>query len=237
MRKSSHPRTGGRSGPPAETAAEERFGQSFERAHVPIDLRIGSTIRRKRLGLGLTLAALAGGASMSAAMLSRIENGQASASLEVLERICGALGQSLAALFCEIEARQGEAQLIRVAEQIEVVRAGTKHGHSYRLLSCSRGLQKRFEPFLIEMDKDCETCPRFAHPGTEFIYMLEGEMDYQFGATRFHLRPGDALTLSGAVEHGPAALHSARVKFLSMILDIEERSGRRGRRPRASRGA
>ncbi|WP_330629292.1 XRE family transcriptional regulator [Thioclava sp. FTW29] len=187
-------------------------------AHVPIDQRIGTAIRRKRLALKLTLADVAAGAEMSAAMLSRIENGQASASLDALERICGALGQSIAMLFAEVENKKGAAQLIRAADQLEVVRSGTRHGHTYRLLSYNRGPQKSFEPFLIEMDKDSESYPRFAHPGTEFIYMLEGEMDYQFGTQRFTLTAGDALTFSGEVEHGPAELRCDRVKFISMIV-------------------
>jgi len=192
-----------------------------EQAHLPIDQRIGGAIRRKRLALRLTLADLASGAEMSPAMLSRIENGQAGASLDVLERICAALGVSISALFSEIENRRGEAQLIKAEDQLEVVRTGTKHGHTYRLLSYNRGPQKLFEPFLIEMDKDSESYPRFSHPGTEFIYMLEGEMDYQFGEKRFTLLPGDAFTFSGEVEHGPAELRSEKVKFISMIIYAE----------------
>lgn len=202
---------------PSDPAPERRT----EQAHVPIDLRIGTAIRRKRLSLKLTLADVAAGAEMSAAMLSRIENGQASASLEVLERICGALGQSISALFSEVESKKGEAQLIRAEDQLEVVRTGTKHGHTYKLLSYHRGPQKIFEPFLIEMDKDSESYPRFAHPGTEFIFMLEGEMEYQFGEKRFTLKPGDAFTFSGEVEHGPAELHCEKVKFISMIIYAE----------------
>ncbi len=206
---------------PRAGAADPTPERLTELAHMPIDQRIGAAIRRKRLALRLTLADLASGAEMSAAMLSRIENGQASASLDVLERLCGALGQSIAALFSEVESKKGEAQLILAEDQLEVVRTGTKHGHTYRLLSYHRGPQKIFEPFLIEMDKDSESYPRFSHPGTEFIYMLEGEMDYQFGERRFTLTPGDAFTFSGEVEHGPAELRSEKVKFISMIIYAE----------------
>jgi transcriptional regulator with XRE-family HTH domain len=206
---------------PRSPAADPSPARRTEQAHLPIDQRIGAAIRRKRLALMLTLADLASGSDMSAAMLSRIENGQASASLDVLERICTALGVSISMLLSEVENRKGEAQLIKAEDQLEVVRTGTKHGHTYRLLSYHRGPQKLFEPFLIEMDKESESYPRFQHPGTEFIYMLEGEMDYQFGEKRFTLTPGDALTFSGEVEHGPAELRSEKVKFISTIIYAE----------------
>jgi mannose-6-phosphate isomerase-like protein (cupin superfamily) len=46
-------------------------------------------------------------------------------------------------------------------------------------------------------------------------------MDYQFGEKRFTLTPGDALTFSGEVEHGPAELRSEKVKFISTIIYAE----------------
>lgn len=190
----------------------------LETAAIPIDQRIGGAVRRKRLAHGLTLAELAVGADMSTAMLSRIENGQAGASLDVLERICAALGVSLSAIFKEVEKTEGSAQLIKAADQPEVVRSGTKHGHTYRLLSYHRGPRQPFEPFLIEMDKDSENYPRFQHPGTEFIYMLSGRMKYQFGDKTFLVEPGDAFTFSGEVEHGPASLLSEKVQFVCVII-------------------
>lgn len=192
-----------------------------EKARQTIEYRVGGAIRRRRLALKLTLADVASGAGMSAAMLSRIENGQAGVSLGALERLGQSLGVSISALFSEVEERQGQAQLIRADDQVEVVRTGTKHGHTYRLLSYNRGPQKLFEPFLIEMDKDSEIYPRFRHPGTEFIYMLDGAMTYQFGDKQFELTPGDAFTFPGEVEHGPAVLGSDKVAFLAMIIYAE----------------
>lgn len=155
---------------------------------------------------------------MSSAMLSRIENGQAGASLDVLERICEALGISITSVFKEVEKIEGSAQLIKAKDQPEVVRSGTKHGHTYKLLSYHRGPRQPFEPFLIEMDKDSENYPRFQHPGTEFIFMLSGRMRYQFGDKSFLVEQGDAFTFSGEVEHGPAALLSEKVQFVCVII-------------------
>ncbi|MCK1722416.1 helix-turn-helix transcriptional regulator [Bradyrhizobium sp. 141] len=182
---------------------------------------MGAAIRRARLERGLTLSDLESAANISVPMLSRFENGQSTASLVMLERICAALGTDLSILFREVEQTTGEAQLIKAADQMEVVRSGTKHGHTYRLLSYHKGPRKIFEPFLINMDKESESYPRFQHPGTEFIYMLSGRMEYRFGDRTFLVEPGDAFTFSGDVLHGPEKLLDDRIEFITIIIYAE----------------
>ena len=50
---------------------------------------------------------------------------------------------------------------------------------------------------------ESEEFPLFQHAGTEFIYMLEGEVIYQHADEQFRLRPGDSLFFDGDVPHGP----------------------------------
>lgn len=187
-------------------------------ARVPLEKRIGNVLRNRRAAAHLTLAEVSAGAGISSAMLSRIENGAAAASLDSLERVCEALGIGMADLFQETDQQNGMAQLIKRADQMEVVRVGTKHGHTYKLLSYDRGPRKIFEPFFIEMDKKSLSWPRFSHPGTEFIYMLQGRMEYRFGERTYLLEPGDAFTFSGNVVHGPERILDERAKFLSIII-------------------
>ena len=204
---------------PASAVGEDDGGA--ETALQPIHRRAGAAIRRHRLERGLTLAELAAASGMSIAMLSRIENGQSAASLEVLERLAAALGIGLSALFQAIEDTSGTAQLIKAGDQMEVVRTGTRHGHTYRLLAYQKGPRKAFEPFLIEMDQASGAYPRFQHPGTELIYMLSGRMEYRFGERVFLLEPGDSFTFSGAVVHGPQTLLDPQIRFLSIIIYAE----------------
>jgi transcriptional regulator with XRE-family HTH domain len=198
-----------------------RLAGTQEPANLPLEKRIGSVIKNRRIAANLTLSDLSKGAGLSSAMLSRIENGMATASLDALERICMAVGIGMSDLFIETDAKQGSAQLIKKAEQMEVVRVGTKHGHTYRLLSYVRGPRKLFEPFFIEMDKKSDAFPRFSHPGTEFIYMIQGRMEYRFGERTYLVEPGDAFTFSGDVIHGPEKLLDDRIRFLSIIIYAE----------------
>lgn len=190
-------------------------------ATLPLEKRIGDVIRQRRLAANLTLAQLSEGAGMSSAMLSRVENGMATASLDSLERLCGALGIAMSDLFKDSSQKTGKAQLIKRNEQLEVVRVGTKHGYSYHLLSYDRGPRKIFEPFLVEVKRNSQSWPRFSHPGIEFLYMLQGRLEYRFGDITYLLEPGDALTFSGNVVHGPERMLDERARFLAIIIYAE----------------
>jgi len=204
---------------PRHSAAQTAKAQSApDTANVPLEKRIGEVLKQLRLEANLTLADLSSGSRISSAMLSRIENGMATASLDALERLCVALGIDLSDLFKRTDRKKGTAQLVKRAEQMEVVRVGTKYGYTYKLLSYDKGPKKLFDPFFIEMDKKSQSYPRFSHPGTEFIYVLQGRVEYRFGEFTYLLEPGDAFTFSGDVVHGPERLLDDQAKFLSIIM-------------------
>jgi transcriptional regulator with XRE-family HTH domain len=179
---------------------------------------VGASIRRLRSAQGLTLADVAARADISQAMLSRLETGAVSPSLETVAALAAALGADLPALFRSVEAPPSDAQLVKKGEGLEVVRRGTKRGHTYHLLASDRGPRKAFEPFLVTLTDKSEIFPEFQHPGTEFIHMLEGSLRYRHGSENYLLRPGDTLTFSGNVPHGPQTLLRLPIRFLSIII-------------------
>ncbi len=179
---------------------------------------LGNSIRELRQQHGLTIAEVADRADISRGMLSKIENAQTATSLETLSRLSQALGVSLATLFRHYDVPDGGAQLVKDGEGMEVVRKGTKRGHTYHLLSYDQGPTKQFEPFLITIDKESEVFPTFEHPGTEFIYMLEGKIEYRHGQNTYVLSPGDSLTFRGEIPHGPEKLIKCPIRFLSILM-------------------
>ena len=183
-----------------------------------LDRFIGNVIRELRLKDNLTIAEVAAQAGISRGMVSKIENGQVSTSLETLSKIAQALGVSLAHLFRHYNMPSGGAQLVKNGEGMEVVRRGTKRGHTYHLLAYDQGPRKAFEPFLITMDDASEVFPTFEHPGTEFIYMLQGKIEYRHGQQTYVLEPGDSLTFRGDIPHGPEQLIELPIHFLSTII-------------------
>ena len=178
-----------------------------------VERYIGNTIREIRQKHGLTIADVAEQCSM----LSKIENAQTATSLETLVKIATSLGISLSTLFRNYNMPEGGAQLIKKDEGMEVVRRGTKRGHTYHLLAYDQGPLKLFEPFLITMDDASEVFPTFEHPGVEFIYMLEGKLEYRHGKHTYLLEPGDSLSFRGEIPHGPEKLMGLPIQFLAII--------------------
>lgn len=179
---------------------------------------LGKTIRALRQSLGLTIANVSDRANISGGMLSKIENGQTATSLDTLLRISQALGVSLPTLFKNFGVHGGGAQHVVSGRGMEVVRRGTKDGHAYHLLAYDQGPRKSFEPFLITIDDKTEEFPNFEHPGTEFLYILEGSMDYRHGEQVYRLNPGDSLTFHAETPHGPGTLYQVPIRFISVIL-------------------
>lgn len=179
---------------------------------------IGRTVKDLRQKLGLTIAEIAEQTGISRGMLSKIENAQTATSLETLAKLSSALGVSLSAFFRNYNVPDdGGAQLVKNGEGMEVVRRGTKRGHTYHLLAYDQGPTKLFEPFLITMDDASEVFPTFEHPGTEFIYVLEGKLEYRHGQSTYLLEPGDALTFRGDIPHGPEKLIQLPIRFIAII--------------------
>jgi transcriptional regulator with XRE-family HTH domain len=183
--------------------------------------QIGATVRRLRSSMGLTLGEVAKRSNVSAGMLSRLENGDVSPSLETLAALTAALGVPLGTLFGDIGKPRGGAQHVPRGQGLEVVRRGTKRGHTYHLLAAERGPRRAFEPFLVTLNDKSEVFPGFEHPGTEFIYLLEGSLTYRHGDETHLLKAGDALTFVGSVPHGPEKLLKTPIRMLSIIIYAE----------------
>jgi DNA-binding XRE family transcriptional regulator/quercetin dioxygenase-like cupin family protein len=204
--------TGGRvdHGPAAREidATEPREGR-LERA-------IALQVRRLRQQAGLTLAELAVRAGVSKPMLSKIENATTSCSLTTVTRLADAFDVPVTALFRGADAAR-EAVFTPAGAGARIVARGTRVGHDYTLLGALRGPHKRMEAHLVTLTEESEEFPLFQHPGTELLYMLEGEMVYGHGESAYRMRPGDALQLDGEGVHGPRRLTAVPIRFLSIV--------------------
>jgi transcriptional regulator with XRE-family HTH domain len=205
-------------------ASDTHMAAKKETDEVKVDERnkslgrhLGTTIRQLRLEHNLTIAEVSERAGISRGMLSKIENSLAATSLETLEQLANALGVTLSKLFQNYNLPRGAAQLVKKGEGMEVVRRGTRVGHTYQLLAYDQGPHKTFEPFLISLEDSCEEFPAFEHPGTEFIHMLEGTLEYRVGKDTFVLNKGDSLTFQGEIPHRPENLIETPIKFLAII--------------------
>ncbi len=149
-------------------------------------------------------------------MLSKIENAQTSCSLTTLTRLADALDVPPTALFRGADSER-EAVHTPAGAGARIVARGTRVGHDYTLLGGLRGPHRRMEAHIVTLTERSEVFPLFQHPGTELLFMLEGEMVYGHGEVSYTLRPGDALQLDGEGAHGPRELVDLPIRFLSVV--------------------
>ena len=193
-------------------------GQPLKESHPVWEKLIGSRIRSLREQQGITLEQLAHTSALTKGQLSRIEHGQVSSPVSTLTRIASALGVSPGELFSQ-DTKDRRAVFVAAKARRVIVGRGTKLGHIYESLAADFPAKKDFEPYLMTIEEKKIDVKKntFRHPGQELIFMLDGRMDYRHGQEVFHLHPGDSLYFDGSIAHGPVAVYSPPVKFLSII--------------------
>ncbi len=176
---------------------------------------IGGRVRELRIDLGLTTAQLGELAGISKAMVSKIENGRTSPSLRTLERLARALEVPLTSLFRGLD-EEHDIVIIRSGRGHEILHEGSGPGRIYQDLGTLRGPNRVIEPMLTTLTGKQEVFPLYQHPGVEFIHMLEGSMQYGYGAGNHRIDAGDTMQFHGEVAHGPTELLVVPVTFLSV---------------------
>jgi len=198
-----------------KTVAIDNAGASETEGH--LGQVIANHVRARRLEIGLNVGQLAERTGISKGMLSKIENAQTSPSLSTLERLAGALDMPVTSLFRGLS-EERDAVFVKAGSGPEIVRKGTRAGHTYELLGSLRGPYKRVEPLLVKLDDDTEVFPLFQHSGIEILYMLSGVMEYGYGRQRYKLERGDTLQFEGDIPHGPTQLVKLPIRFLSITI-------------------
>jgi transcriptional regulator with XRE-family HTH domain len=184
---------------------------------------IANHVRTRRLEIGLNVGQLAERTGISKGMLSKIENAQTSPSLSTLERLASALDMPVTSLFRGL-AEERDAVFVKAGSGPEIVRKGTRAGHSYELLGSLRGPYKRIEPLLVSLDESSEVFPLFQHTGIDLLYMLSGVMEYGYGRQRYKMERGDTLQFEGDIPHGPTMLVKLPIRFLSITIYTADRT-------------
>ena len=181
-----------------------------------LEASIGKQVRIARKDAGVTLQQLSKQSLLSASMLSKIENGQISASLKTIQSICHALNISITSLFKQHD-KDVEPTFIKSGEGLTIERAGSDEDRHYQLLGHTVGGSLKVEPCLITVTSRDYEFPEFQHKGVEFIYMLKGQMDYYYGTKVYHFKKGDSIYFDSDKPHGPKKIISDECQFLTVI--------------------
>jgi len=177
---------------------------------------IGLQIRERRRFLGMTISELAEASGVSISNLSKIETGQVSPSLQSLEAIATAISSPIHTLFRGFD---DEGTLFHVAAGKGMVmgRPGKSGGHTYELLANNTGQVSEFTPYLVTLEEQSKQRASFTHSGMEFLYMLDGAMQYRYGTRVIDVETGDTLIFDGRTPHGPEKIVRSPAKYISLL--------------------
>ncbi|WP_226550327.1 helix-turn-helix domain-containing protein [Celeribacter naphthalenivorans] len=203
---------------PEETALRQNPHAVKELREKNLEVAIGRQVRELRKRQRLTGADLAAQTGLSVGMLSKIENGVISPSLNTISALAHALKVPLVQLFSGYEEERG-CMHVKAGEGVEIEREGTRAGHQYSLLGHigSNNSGVVVEPYLIELTDASDRFPAFQHEGIELLYMLEGRVEYRHGDKIYPLEPGDTLLFDSDAPHGPEVINELPARYLSII--------------------
>lgn len=153
-------------------------------------------LRKKR---GLTLEQLAERSGLTRSVLSKVENFRVTPSLPALGRIAKALQVSVAEIFEGLDEKP-ELVVVRKNERTLVERDRPKSKIRYEALAHKRQ-NKAMEPFLVQIPPGNARKEALTHEGEEFLLVLSGEIDLEYGDTVVHLGQDDAAYFEGSVKH------------------------------------
>ena len=74
------------------------------------------------------------------------------------------------------------------------------------------------EPFIIDINP--ETTPEYklsAHEGEEFIYVMEGEVEVEYGKEKYALKAGDSIYYDSIVKHHLHGAPGKSAKILALV--------------------
>lgn len=200
-----------------ESVLKQEPQQRRARQERDLESAIGQEVRSHRHAQGMTVSELASKTGISMGMLSKIENGNISPSLNTLSQLALALDMPISLLFRRFEDKR-EAQVVKAGEGREIARPGSPAGHKHFLLghlpTTRNGVA--MEPCQITLDHSSKPFTGLTHDGVEWIHVQEGALRFRHGDDVYDLEAGDSFFFDATAPHGPEELLRIPVRLLSV---------------------
>lgn len=172
---------------------------------------LGDRLRDLRQQHHLTLRDVGERTGLSPALLSQIENGRTDPSVATLRKLARAFDEDLASLF-----RNPDAPAVHVSRPGDRFRMIAPRGQiSYERLTPGRG---DLEVLRADLAPGDVSAPEpWAHPSTECVYVLTGEVVVTIGEEEHRLRAGEAVTFDSRLPHRYANTSRAQASILVSV--------------------
>lgn len=181
---------------------------------------IGKKIKEFREFRQLERKDLALQANLDEGQLQLIEEEGSIPSLGVLIKISRAMGVRLGT-FLDDQETSGPA-LVNAGEAEESLSFSTRdestreHLNFFSLAQAKAG--RHMEPFLVEIEPSEESDYKLSsHEGEEFLYVLNGSIEINYGKEVYLLHKGDTIYIDSVVAHNIHAAGDQSAKILAVV--------------------
>lgn len=182
---------------------------------------IGAKVRQLREAKEMSIEQLAEQSQCHAEQIRQIEAGALVPSLTPLMELSRALGVRLGT-FMDDAPVEGPA-VFDSREAPSVIRFSGKDpkatSSSLDFYSMAAGKKDRhMEPFMIDVKPHAgDPPPLSGHEGEEFIYVLEGAIQINYGKTTYELEAGQSIYYDSIVPHDVHAKGDQNAKILAVV--------------------
>jgi transcriptional regulator with XRE-family HTH domain len=185
---------------------------------------LGDKVRHIREIKNFSIEDLSKESGIDADVITRIEAGDLVTSLTPLIKLARVLGVRLGTFLDDQEVegpvvtRKGDsARVMRVAKGAN--EGGAKEKSDLDFFSLAHDKSGRhMEPFMIEIDPSSALAAKLSsHEGEEFIYVLGGRVEIQYGKSTFLLETGDSIYYDSVVPHHVHSADGAAARILAVV--------------------
>lgn len=182
---------------------------------------IGEKIKSLRTTKEITIDELAESTGLTAEQINRIEDNVDIPSLAPLIKIARALGVRLGT-FLDDQANEDGPVVCRKGDADDTISFSNnasdarQHMH-YHSLSKAKS-DRHMNPFIIDIDENGETqFSLSAHEGEEFIMVLQGKLEVEYGKNKYVLSEGDTIYYDSIVPHHVHAYEGKAARILAVV--------------------
>ncbi len=162
---------------------------------------VGKRIKEIRLLKGIKLVGLASRAGVSKGLLSRVENGRTIPSLPVLFSIIDALEEKPGSFFEMMGSSPASPfYLLIKKEDYQPIEKEDSIGFNYYSILSRPFSDLTFNAMLLLLDPGAKR-EMVTTDGMEFIYLVNGTIDYKLGDVIVTMEEGDSLFFDGRMPH------------------------------------
>lgn len=180
---------------------------------------LGPKLRQLRLRRKISLVDLGKHTGLSPSMISQLENGRMTPTLQTLARIAMVFDIGLEHFFGD---KRGEKlfSIVRAGERMKFPERAEMPSPSYFfecLAFASQG--KGLHAFLAEFPaRPKQQAAEHFHEGSEFLFVLEGSLTIRFQGTDHHLAQGDSLHMDSSEPHSYRGSGDAPAKAIVVTV-------------------